>query len=239
MGFGSWFRDNILARVPGNRTAFPREANGTINWVGNPLSGDNVLGAAARDIATGGLSTAYGGLMGDDDSLDFGFGSQGPSTGGVGIAGNFARDRGRISARAAGDGKPLQGSVVGQGYIGRRSDLGPTARTPGRRPGMPGDSIGLPGPRAPWQMPGTSGAVPVQGLPGSASRAATNAQNEQVVAQARGTGGASSTANWLGARPGGGSAAARGLMGQQLGSLVSFMEANDAIRSRGGTEIER
>lgn len=39
---------NVVQSIPGGSDAFPTEANGTINWIGNPMRGDNVLGAAIR-----------------------------------------------------------------------------------------------------------------------------------------------------------------------------------------------
>ena len=175
------------------------------------------------------------------DGWQQGFGG-GPDT--TFQAGHAAIGQAAANARPT---APARGSVSGMGFVGRRSDLGPTPRTPGSRPqqGFPGDGVvpSAPGRQPGWQM------VPSGHGHGTAQ---TNAANTAVSQAASNTQGAGSTAEWLGpdgvqSRPHrGGSAvhvggvrAAQGLMNQTLGSAVDLILANAAIRNRGGTTVEQ
>lgn len=102
---------NTVQRIPGGSQAFPTEANGTVNWLGNPLRGDNVLGAAFRGAS--GIDAA--------------------ETVGRGITGMFGRDNPGESRPA-----PRPGSVVGRGYLGRNGQQpSPSQYGPRRSDGLP------------------------------------------------------------------------------------------------------
>lgn len=46
---------NLVQRIPGGSRAFPLESNGTVNWLGDPMSGNNVVGAIGRDLSGYGM----------------------------------------------------------------------------------------------------------------------------------------------------------------------------------------
>lgn len=106
---GSWTR-NTIQRIPGGSEAFPLERNGTVNWMGNPFRGDNVLGSMVRGMT---------GIGAADDVLGaFRGGNSAPSAGMNPI--NVIPPSGR------------SGSVVAQGFVGRPSGIGGVSQRPSR-----------------------------------------------------------------------------------------------------------
>lgn len=92
---------NTIQRIPGGSRAFPTEANGTVNWLGNPFSGNNVLGAMVRG------ASGYD-AMADSANMIRGLTGGGrPSVSSAGASGT------------PGVGRP--GSVVARGFIGASS----------------------------------------------------------------------------------------------------------------------
>lgn len=101
---------NTIQRIPGGGEAFPLERNGTVNWVGNPMRGDNVLGSMVRGMT---------GIGAADDVLGaFRGGNSAPSAGMNPI--NVIPPSGR------------SGSVVAQGFVGRPSGIGGVSQRPSR-----------------------------------------------------------------------------------------------------------
>lgn len=61
---------NLVQRIPGGSRAFPLEANGTVNWLGDPTSGNNVVGAIGRDLSGYGMVEGLiGGGIDDSGSV--------------------------------------------------------------------------------------------------------------------------------------------------------------------------
>lgn len=207
---------NVVQRIPGGADTFPLEANGTVNWIGNPVRGDNVLGSMFRGAT---------GIDAAESAGNFLFGNRDQPEGVTSPAGNFARDRDRISRAAMAGAGSRPGSVVGRGFIGRRSQLGPTSAGVGRPASYPGDGIGLPQSQRDqnWQMPGTDAPPPP---PGPFSGAQASAVGAAGVGNA--------------GRQGvdGRQVARIGLLAQQQGLLMDANEHNERIRTRGGTQAE-
>lgn len=101
---------NLVQRIPGGAQAFPLEANGTVNWLGNPTRGDNVLGAIGRDVSGYGM---VDGLIGGGSP------SSGSVVGRGFVGGNVPRPNAIQQSRAAG--VPRIGSVIPRNEQGQRA----------------------------------------------------------------------------------------------------------------------
>lgn len=103
---------NVVQSIPGGSQAFPTEANGTINWLGNPLRGDNVLGSAFRGAS--GLDTAE--AVGSGIRNAFGGGSAAAPRPGSVVGRGFIGPRPNAIRDNQAAGVPRIGSVIGDEY---------------------------------------------------------------------------------------------------------------------------
>lgn len=211
---------NTIQRIPGGSEAFPLERNGTVNWMGNPFRGDNVLGSMVRGMT---------GIGAADDVLGaFRGGNSAPSAGMNPI--NVIPPSGR------------SGSVVAQGFVGRPSGIGGVSQ----RPSRPSRSEALGIGQAPIQIvrndPEVNGRMDVDSLDGISSgrggptlgnnQPPTSSANRQTPMR-DGRGGYNGR-SWASARGVG-----QGMRRTNEQALQEVMEQMERWRNRGGLLQER